>query len=972
MRQATEQAGADRDATNRDKVENAAQLDSHNSLVQTVQRRYVRSTGLNLTGGAVHLAPRVMRLATDRLPLLTVLQRRWGPGGADLWTGDRPELRYIRRAVTPTPAFGADPLTAFASPRPARVVLTEQSSGLPQPTRLQPSAPSSAAQPSAVSPVTPNATTANSHAVVNPVHPETAVGPCSISSAGNQALQTKVAPAQPALAGSAKLADRGGSLIQQMSAPVPASRAGELGLAIVQRYLHGPVNRTAQGQTPSSSIALAVLGRTSPVQRQQPEVTFAEAAIGADNPSALPTASLPPTSSALSSVPPINRQSSTFAADASQTVVRTVPVRQRSENTAHIGQPVGPTATIGAARRSITADAELSVGTEAPLGEMAVQRASQEMTSGTPPSIGGGVHQYGQPVVSAKSQNVPGKAMAPATAQRASTGERSLSTPLAAVGLGRAIVQRHMGAPLSAANNSPVATTMPLPVKQRSGDQSPQHKGVQRSPLANEMPVADATPSVAQSEAPTASSLPVIRASGETAAPIMQRHLRQRTEHTGDHPVTTVTQGMPVTSTGQGAPSVVVENSALDREMLQERLALPISRSVATAVSLLVPTGRALPTVKQATGDRQRLQSMEQTASAEGRNGAGAVSEDRGFTATRGAQFGTALIHRHLRHSGDQTNQRTGVGLNAMHLAQTGETVAMRLGENARITRQATAQALVTPIDAWVQLSLPERASGQDVGTEQRYLGDAADAGMTLAATPLVRTQPGEQTSTQPGLQAEPDLPIIVKTVGPQAQTFAQPQLQAKQTAATTRAMASKAPADVQTVSIPSARVRTQSYLLGAALVQRYTAGRGSRLMQPEFFAAAQPDLLRSASGFTAGAMNNSSGEPSALAAPTVQPELSLMRQTSHGQRVTSNGNNHVIQAQATALPMAFSMPIQRAARESPTARSETAAPAAIPPPAVEPAANAGPNQIDIERLADQVYAIIERRLIIERESMGL
>lgn len=51
------------------------------------------------------------------------------------------------------------------------------------------------------------------------------------------------------------------------------------------------------------------------------------------------------------------------------------------------------------------------------------------------------------------------------------------------------------------------------------------------------------------------------------------------------------------------------------------------------------------------------------------------------------------------------------------------------------------------------------------------------------------------------------------------------------------------------------------------------------------------------------------------------------------------------------------------------------ARPAGAPDPAsaaVSPATAAGPESLDLERLAGEVYAIIERRLIVERESLGL
>ena len=64
-------------------------------------------------------------------------------------------------------------------------------------------------------------------------------------------------------------------------------------------------------------------------------------------------------------------------------------------------------------------------------------------------------------------------------------------------------------------------------------------------------------------------------------------------------------------------------------------------------------------------------------------------------------------------------------------------------------------------------------------------------------------------------------------------------------------------------------------------------------------------------------------------------------------------------------------MPLQRATAESQSAglagESASTGPS---PPTGEPTPN--PESLDLERLADQVYAILEQRLTIERESLGL
>jgi hypothetical protein len=69
-------------------------------------------------------------------------------------------------------------------------------------------------------------------------------------------------------------------------------------------------------------------------------------------------------------------------------------------------------------------------------------------------------------------------------------------------------------------------------------------------------------------------------------------------------------------------------------------------------------------------------------------------------------------------------------------------------------------------------------------------------------------------------------------------------------------------------------------------------------------------------------------------------------------------------------------MPLQRAPAGTPAAAATetTAVEAAEPtggPPSM-PTAGAGLESLDLERVADEVYTIIERRLTIERESLGL
>ncbi len=75
--------------------------------------------------------------------------------------------------------------------------------------------------------------------------------------------------------------------------------------------------------------------------------------------------------------------------------------------------------------------------------------------------------------------------------------------------------------------------------------------------------------------------------------------------------------------------------------------------------------------------------------------------------------------------------------------------------------------------------------------------------------------------------------------------------------------------------------------------------------------------------------------------------------------------------ARAAIVQRAIEMPYEQAppAGEAPTPLPPFEAGAPVPSPEAPQSSFAG---IDLERLADEVYAIIERRLTIERESRGL
>jgi hypothetical protein len=109
-------------------------------------------------------------------------------------------------------------------------------------------------------------------------------------------------------------------------------------------------------------------------------------------------------------------------------------------------------------------------------------------------------------------------------------------------------------------------------------------------------------------------------------------------------------------------------------------------------------------------------------------------------------------------------------------------------------------------------------------------------------------------------------------------------------------------------------------------------------------------------------------------------PEMPLLRRTEHGAR-SAEGRRMVPDTRPSiGSGTTVDLFLQRARAETSIAPPPAGMPGTAPsPPAGEPAASgeAAPGMehmesIDLERLADQVYTIIERRLIIERESLGL
>ncbi|MSM38812.1 MAG: hypothetical protein GJT30_04215 [Geobacter sp.] len=118
--------------------------------------------------------------------------------------------------------------------------------------------------------------------------------------------------------------------------------------------------------------------------------------------------------------------------------------------------------------------------------------------------------------------------------------------------------------------------------------------------------------------------------------------------------------------------------------------------------------------------------------------------------------------------------------------------------------------------------------------------------------------------------------------------------------------------------------------------------------------------------------VENGSGAAALAAAPRTPATLPLARMPGAVFRQISGFPQAMDGARA-----GNSAPLQRSAEQETTSATGPAAgqgaptPAAVPAPAL-PLPGGNPEGIDLERLADRVYAIIEQRLIIEKERRGL
>ncbi len=104
--------------------------------------------------------------------------------------------------------------------------------------------------------------------------------------------------------------------------------------------------------------------------------------------------------------------------------------------------------------------------------------------------------------------------------------------------------------------------------------------------------------------------------------------------------------------------------------------------------------------------------------------------------------------------------------------------------------------------------------------------------------------------------------------------------------------------------------------------------------------------------------------------------EMPLLRMAGRGAVGAGVESAMPVSARPAISGPPLDLPLQRAAAETPVGTPATTISGTVPPPAEEPPAPTAPRPglegPDLERLADEVITIIERRLIVERESLGL
>jgi len=156
----------------------------------------------------------------------------------------------------------------------------------------------------------------------------------------------------------------------------------------------------------------------------------------------------------------------------------------------------------------------------------------------------------------------------------------------------------------------------------------------------------------------------------------------------------------------------------------------------------------------------------------------------------------------------------------------------------------------------------------------------------------------------------------------------------------------------------------------GQAIWHRYLRGPATRAVQR--WATASERALSDVSN-----MSTSQPQPLLLLSRAVRTEPGTSRALPGAEMPLASvtewaGDTGPAPAPAVRHGTATVVPLQRAAADASSAAPPSMPPRPVGAPYPPTAPVPGPASLDVERLADEVYAIIERRLTIERESLGL
>ena len=173
---------------------------------------------------------------------------------------------------------------------------------------------------------------------------------------------------------------------------------------------------------------------------------------------------------------------------------------------------------------------------------------------------------------------------------------------------------------------------------------------------------------------------------------------------------------------------------------------------------------------------------------------------------------------------------------------------------------------------------------------------------------------------------------------------------------------------------------------LGTAILQRHLGSPAGHLaadVQPDAGQTAFPgqDVPLPVRLFSRAAVQRaeafsgivrSEGEPSLM-----RLEMPLLRMVERRTGKAEAGSAMLVQTWPASPGAPTTLPLRRATADTSATVPASESPGAAPPQSAgEPSAptetRPGLEGLDLERLADEVYAIIERRLTIERESLGL